>query len=134
MKKLLLLSLLATLLSPLTAWADEWTDPETNVVYTYTPGSGTASVKAGTYYYKGGSPNATGDIAILDKFSVDGSEYTVTSIGQSAFYACSITSVTIPESVTSIGQFTFSDCHSLTSVTIPNSVKSIGSYAFSGCI
>ena len=51
-----------------------------------------------------------------------------------AFSGCSgLTSVTIPNSVTSIGQSVFSDCSSLTSVTIPNSVTSIGRWAFSGC-
>ena len=44
-----------------------------------------------------------------------------------------LTSVTIPNSVTSIGYFAFSGCSGLTSVTIPNSVTSIGGYAFSGC-
>ncbi|MEE1000816.1 MAG: leucine-rich repeat protein, partial [Bacteroidales bacterium] len=46
----------------------------------------------------------------------------------------SLTSVTIPNSVTSIGNYTFSGCYDLTSVTIPNSVTSIGGSAFSGCI
>ena len=45
----------------------------------------------------------------------------------------SLTSVTIPNSVTKISDNTFSDCSSLTSVTIPNSVTTIGSEAFSGC-
>ena len=58
----------------------------------------------------------------------------VTSIGDYVFYRCSsLTNVTIPESVTSIGNYAFYYCTSLTSVTIPNSVTSIGSSAFYGC-
>jgi hypothetical protein len=50
------------------------------------------------------------------------------------FYGCeSLTSVTIPNSVTSIGGSMFAGCESLTSVTIPDSVTSIGEYAFERC-
>ena len=63
----------------------------------------------------------------------------VTSIGESAFdvdvvEACSnLTSIIIPDSVTSIGDYAFSNCTSLTDVTIPDSVTSIGDSAFVGC-
>ncbi|MBQ6265265.1 MAG: leucine-rich repeat domain-containing protein [Clostridia bacterium] len=58
----------------------------------------------------------------------------VTSIGPSAFFNCTgLTSVTIGNSVTSIGTSAFYNCTGLTSVTIGNSVTSIGDYAFYGC-
>ena len=58
----------------------------------------------------------------------------VTTIGRHAFAGCSsITSVTIPEGVTTIGDLAFKGCTSLTSVTIPEGVTSIGEGAFYGC-
>ena len=58
---------------------------------------------------------------------------TVTSIGQRAFRGCSITSIIIPNSVTTIDAYAFCDCISLESITIPDSVTSLGEHAFYGC-
>ena len=58
----------------------------------------------------------------------------VTRIGNGAFSGCvSIASIIIPNSVTSIGRSAFNDCVSIKSITIPDGVTSIEQYAFSGC-
>ena len=77
----------------------------------------------------------SGDIVIPPSVTYQGLDYSVTSIGNDAFYKCSgLTSVTIPNSVTSIGNNAFYQCRGLTSVTIGNSVTRIGDFAFSECI
>ena len=57
-----------------------------------------------------------------------------TSIGEGAFDSCSsMTSITIPEGVTSILDFSFGSCSNLISITIPDSVSIIGRRAFHRC-
>ena len=59
---------------------------------------------------------------------------TLKTIGQFAFTGCSsLVDITIPESVTEIGQMAFRDCRSLTDIVIPESVTSIGNCAFWYC-
>ena len=82
-----------------------------------------------------GEEKYSGEVVIPSSITVEGKEYTVTSIGKKAFYDCSgLTSISIGNSVTSIGEMAFQGCSSLTSVTIPNSVTSIGLQAFDSCI
>lgn len=60
---------------------------------------------------------------------------TVTSIGAFTFYQCScLKTLYIPGSVTSIGSSAFEDCDYLTSLTLSNGLKSIGGSAFEGCV
>ena len=76
----------------------------------------------------------SGAVTIPSEVTYEGTTYSVTSIGEYAFYGCrGMTSVVIPNSVTSIGDQAFQSCSGLTSVVIPNSVTSIGNNAFSGC-
>jgi hypothetical protein len=102
----------------------------------------------------------TGDIEIPAKITdpETNTEYTVTTIGDKAFFQCTeLTSITLPESITSIGDRAFAfcyylksinfpnglttiadrafyKCYSLTDVTIPEAVTKIGTYAFADCV
>lgn len=74
------------------------------------------------------------------QYQLSGGEHTIrytlvdpTEIGYNAFNNCSLTSIIIPDSITTIGESAFEYCSSLTSVAIPNSVTSIGRNAFAYC-
>ena len=85
----------------------------------------------GTYYIVTGIGTCT-DTELIIPATYNG--LPVQEIGSSAFWYCSsLTSVTIPEGVTTIETYAFRFCHSLTSVTIPASVSYIGECAFEFC-
>ena len=105
-------------------------------------GSSNSSTTRSTYYIPSSlrSVTVTGgnilyrafdDCSMLTSVTIGNS---VTSIGYEAFYYCTgLNSVTIGNSVTSIGSYAFRSCTGLNSVTIGNSVTSIGSSAFWDC-
>ena len=59
--------------------------------------------------------------------------HAVREIGEEAFHFCDMTSVTLPEGLTSIGDDAFNWCDSLTNIMLPDGLTSIGNYAFYGC-
>ncbi|MGM9817253.1 MAG: leucine-rich repeat domain-containing protein, partial [Lepagella sp.] len=68
----------------------------------------------------------SGDVVIPASIVVDGTTFSVTSLGDKCFDWCDmLTSITIPNSVTSFGEYCFNFCTGLTSITIPNSVTSL---------
>lgn len=105
----------------------------------------------------------SGDIVVPETIIYEGKEYTVTAIGQTAFYnnndlnsvtlpksivyigeyafgcdtpygtKCSLISISIQEGLKIIGAGAFQSCSLLSEITIPSTCTSIGNYAFSGC-
>ena len=129
MKKLLL----STLLLALPLLASAYDCQVDGIYYNLKPGN-QAEVTQVNDYVEANPSNYSGAVVIPEKFNYKGVMYTVTSIGEYAFYDCwNLVSVTIPNSVIIIETGAFNGCSGLTSVTIPNSVTSIGDYAFSYC-
>jgi len=83
--------------------------------------------------YGMGTASYTGNVVIPPTVTTGGKTYPVTRIGSSAFIESSISSVSIPSSVTNIDNSAFHSCTNLTSITIPQSVETIGAWAFCGC-
>ena len=100
----------------------------------YDGGVATTQYYSTTRYYNGYSTSITTATTYYIPSSLKSVTVTGGNILYGAFYNCTgLTSITIPDGVTSIDSSAFSGCTGLTSVTIPNSVKSIGESAFSGC-
>ena len=77
----------------------------------------------------------TGDIVIPENIKAkDGNTYSVTSFEDNSFWGCSgLTSVSIPSSVISLGNYCFKDCSNLASINVPSSVTKMGQECFYNC-
>ena len=122
-----LLTFIIALLAATGAWA-QTTFTADNLKYTVTDAA-THTVELTGYVTK-----PTGALTIPATVTNEGTEYSVTNIGSSAFSWCSqLTAVTIPEGVATIGSSAFESCSSLTEVNIPASAINIGSWVFDYC-
>lgn len=75
---------------------------------------------------------SSGHVIIPETVTYDGHDYPVTTIDQRAFFKCrEVTSLTLPNSIRSIGNNAFEDCP-ITSINLPDSLKTIGKTAFVG--
>lgn len=87
-----------------------------NINYYVTTQSKTATV------YKQNADRTSGDIVIPETITYKNKTYSVTGIGQYAFYRCTkVRSIVIPNSVKAISSNAFENCTGLTSIEIPNS-------------
>ena len=75
----------------------------------------------------------SGSVSIPETVTNNGTEYSVTKIGSYAFQNSAVTSVSMPECITSIGTVAFYGCKNLESVTLPESLTTLGNKAFSFC-
>ena len=106
-----------------------------STLYYYIISDTTVEVTYDHVYEYTGENSYTGDIDIPETVSYMGFTYTVIALGERAFYRCRgpLTSVVVPNTVTSIGVYAFSESWQLRSVVLPNSVNTIGEGTFSSC-
>ena len=98
------------------------------IIPSYHEGQPVTAIAAGTY-----STTGTG-FYDCDKITSVKMPDSMTSIGEEAFYHCSkLAKADIPERVTEIGRLAFSYCPCITSITIPENVTKIGDGAFAYC-
>jgi len=97
----------------------------------------TATVQSQDFFYRTnhGKITITGNIGSTSSLTIPSTIHglPVTCIGDDAFKSKSMTSVIIPDSITTIDVGAFCSCGYLTNVAIPNRVTSIGGWAFFGC-
>ena len=94
-------------------------------------GDGTASVAAAS------SSRPIGDLIIPANVIIDGEINKVTAIGPNIYsfaYCNDLKSVTLPDSIISIGGSAFYGCYNLTKINLPKGITKIPDYVFSGCV
>lgn len=75
----------------------------------------------------------SGSVSVPETVTNNGTEYSVTKIGEYAFKGSAVTSVSMPECITSIGAVAFYGCKNFESVALPESLTTLGNVAFSFC-
>lgn len=135
MKRLCLLLLLAYVgLSPTFAYDFSSVCSSGQTLYYDISGSTTVAVTCPSTQSWDGYTMPSGELVIPETVEYGGLSYTVTSIGEYAFYYCTgLTSISIPNSVLTIGDYSFNHCTGITELTIPSSVLDIGVWAFGYC-
>lgn len=111
----------------------EWVLDEENILYKLGYYDSVKTISSTSYQlYKNGAKVT--ELVIPETEEYDGHCYIITGIGVDAFKKCtSLTSVTIPDSVTSVDENAFLECTGLTAITIPDSVTYLGEYVFRDC-
>ena len=124
-----LLALTLALVFTPTLWAERF---EYNQIYYNTLNDSTAEV---TYQTEWSSPSYNHTSVIIPSIvEYNGKVYSIVRIDEAAFYEyTSLTSLSIPKTVTNIGASAFYGCTSLSKVLITASVQTIGSAAFANC-
>ncbi|MFI3240238.1 MAG: leucine-rich repeat domain-containing protein [Bacteroidales bacterium] len=125
-QKLLFMLFIIQLIIPQTSLADTVT--VNNITYETNDDDMTASITG----YSGDRPS--GELILPNTITSNDNEYTVTSIGSSAFKLCMLlTSIDLPDGLTKIGDEAFYFCSDLKSIDFPDGVTEIGNYAFFYC-
>jgi hypothetical protein len=109
-------------------------------------GEGVTKIGNNAFYYSGYAPTTVTSVTLPESLTAIGDNAfnaceiaslsfgnNLKTIGSYAFQYCPLTSITIPNSVTSIGEKAFSDCSALSSVSLGSGVTSIGNDAFYYC-
>lgn len=124
-----LITLLLALAACLTAAAQD-TDSFFGIHYQSIPGTNTCKVIYANTYAELAA--AKPQISVAPTVDIKGKTYTVTAIDDGAFCETAFTSISLPEGITSIGDFAFEGCEDLTYLNIPSTVTTIGEEAFGG--